>query len=83
MVPLSATAGRQRPLFDLAEAGRAPLTRTDVMRADEVAMLVGISKRTVYEWARQGRLPCRRRGNVVLFLRPEVAAWLVDPAADF
>ena len=73
----------QPPLFTLGELGRAPLTRADVMRADEVAQLVGISRRTVYLWARQGKLPCRRRGNVVLFLRPEIADWLVDPAADF
>jgi excisionase family DNA binding protein len=65
------------------EVGRAPLTRADVMRAGQVAELVGISRQTVYLWARQGKLACRRRGNVVLFLRPEIATWLVDPAVDF
>lgn len=78
----SAHTGQPR-LFSESELGRVPLTRDDVMRADQVAELVGISRRTVYLWARQGKLPCRRRGNVVLFLRPEIARWLVDPDADF
>jgi excisionase family DNA binding protein len=77
-----ATSG-QPALFISDELGRASLTRADVMRAEQVAELVGISRRTVYLGARQGKLPCRRRGNVILFLRPEIAAWLVDPAADF
>lgn len=70
-------------LFVEGELGRVPLTRDDVLRAEQVAELVGISRRTVYLWARQGKLPCRRRGNVILFLRPEIARWLVDPAANF
>lgn len=59
------------------------LSRSDVMRAEAVAELLGISRRTVYEWARQGRLPCRRRGKVVLFVRPQIEAWLLDPKSDF
>lgn len=71
------------PATSAAISTAAPLTRADVMRADDVAVLLGISKRTVYHWARQGRLPCRRRGNVILFLRSEVTGWLADPDADF
>jgi excisionase family DNA binding protein len=82
MPPRPLAAG-QPPLFTESEIGRARLTRADVMRAEQVAELVGISRRTVYLWARQGKLPCRRRGHVVLFLRAEIVAWLVDPAADF
>lgn len=74
---------RQPQLFAENDLGRIPLTRNDVLRAGQVAELVGISRRTVYLWARQGKLPCRRRGHVVLFLRPEIARWLVDPDADF
>lgn len=59
------------------------LTRGDVMRADDVADLLGLSVGAVYSWARAGRIPHRRRGRVVLFVRPEVEAWLLDPAADW
>ncbi|MCW3040131.1 MAG: Helix-turn-helix domain [Solirubrobacterales bacterium] len=53
------------------------------MRAREVAAMTGLSASTVYDWARQGKLPCRRRGNVRIFLRSEVERWLLDPEADF
>jgi len=59
------------------------VTRDDVLRAADVAAITGISVSTVYDWARQGRLPCRRRGNVRIFLRSEVERWLLDPDADF
>lgn len=61
----------------------AELTRDEVLRAPEVATMTGLSLSTVYSWARCGRLPCRRRGNVRIFLRSEIEAWLHDPTADF
>lgn len=70
---------------DDAESG-APtggLTRADVLRATDVAAMTGLSTSTIYDWARHGRLPCRRRGNVRIFLRSEVERWLLDPNADF
>jgi excisionase family DNA binding protein len=52
------------------------LTRIDVMRAADVAALLGLPLSTIHEWARQGRLPSRKRGRHRLFLRSEVEAWL-------
>jgi excisionase family DNA binding protein len=46
------------------------------MRAGEVAELVGIPRSTVYQWARERRLPCRRRGRHLIFLRWEIENWL-------
>lgn len=58
-----------------------PITSADVMRAQDVADLTGIPKSTVYQYAREGRLPSRRRGRHLLFLRFEVEHWLhaADP----
>jgi excisionase family DNA binding protein len=57
---------------------RQPMTRADVMRAIDVAELLGLPLSTIHEWARQGRLPSRKRGRHRLFLRSEVEAWLMD-----
>jgi excisionase family DNA binding protein len=54
-----------------------PITRTDVLRATDVADLLGVSKSTVEEWARRGLLPSRKRGKRRFFLRWEIEAWLI------
>ncbi len=53
------------------------ITRADVMSASEVAILIGIPKTTVEDWARRAVLPSRKRGRRRLFLRWEVEAWLI------
>jgi excisionase family DNA binding protein len=58
-----------------AESDR-PLTRTDVLRAADVADLLGISKSTVEDWARRQLIPNRKRGRRRFFLRWEIEAWL-------
>lgn len=54
-----------------------PLTRADVLRAQDVADLTGIPVSTVHEWARTDRIPSRKRGRHRLFLRAEVESWLL------
>lgn len=49
-----------------------PLTRSQVMRAGEVAELLRVPVSTIHEWARDGRLPSRKRGRHRLFIRSEV-----------
>lgn len=56
---------------------RRGITRADVMCAAEVAVLLGVPKSTVEDWARRGILPSRKRGRRRLFLRWEVEDWLV------
>ena len=53
------------------------ITRADVMCAADVAVLLGVPKSTVEDWARRGILPSRKRGRRRLFLRWEVEDWLV------
>jgi len=47
------------------------------MCAADVAVLLGVPKSTVEDWARRGILPSRKRGRRRLFLRWEVEDWLV------
>ena len=35
--------------------------------AKEVAEHLGVTEQTVYKWARQGEIPCRRFGRTVKF----------------
>ena len=35
--------------------------------AREVAKHLGVTEKTVYKWARQGEIPCRRFGRTVKF----------------
>jgi excisionase family DNA binding protein len=49
-----------------------------LLDADDVAALLGILVKTVRQFAREGRLPCRRIGRHVRFVRAEVEAAVVD-----
>jgi excisionase family DNA binding protein len=51
------------------------------MHAREVAELLDVSERTIYEWARSGTLPAMRRGRVVRFRRWEVEAFIAGDLA--
>lgn len=53
------------------------ITRADVMSAAEVALLLGVPKTTVEDWARRGVVPSRKRGRRRMFLRWEIEDWLV------
>jgi excisionase family DNA binding protein len=48
----------------------------DVLTAGQVAEMLGLSLKTVYESAARGRIPCRRVGRRCLFFRPAIVAWL-------
>ena len=48
----------------------------EVMTADEVAKLLRVDRKTVYEAAQRGELPHRRLGRRLLFERGAVLRWL-------
>ncbi len=62
------------------EHRRAPVSvlGSPLLDADDVAALLGIPVKTVRQFAREGRLPCRRIGRHVRFVRAEVEAAVVD-----
>ena len=45
------------------------------LSVDEAAELLSISKRTIYGWIQQGRIPYRKAGRRVLFLESELLEW--------
>jgi predicted DNA-binding transcriptional regulator AlpA len=49
-----------------------------ILRTNEVAEMLGISRVTLWRWARGGHLPPKRRigPNVVGWVEAEILAWL-------
>lgn len=47
-----------------------------VMRANEVRHILGIGKNTLYTWANEGKIPCKRVGRIILFPRKGFSEWL-------
>jgi excisionase family DNA binding protein len=63
-------------------AGETPAASTqrqelaEVMTADEVAEMLRLDRKTVYDYAGRGEIPCRRIGKRILFSREALALWL-------
>jgi excisionase family DNA binding protein len=57
---------------------RRPITRGDVMKASDVAGLLGIPVSTVHDWARRNVIPSQKRGKHRFFLRWEIEGWLTS-----
>jgi len=47
-----------------------------ILTADQVAEILGVDRKTVYDAATRGDIPCRRLGRRLLFYRPALEAWL-------
>lgn len=52
-----------------------------VMTATEVAKLLGVNRKTVYEAVARGDIPHRKFGRRILFSRAAVMGWLAAPGA--
>ena len=58
--------------FGLVDDSRDP----DAITADEVATLRRLDRKTVYDYAGRGEIPCVRVGKRMLFSREAIALWL-------
>lgn len=47
-----------------------------VFTASELAEMLGVDKKTVYDGASRGEIPCKRLGRRVLFPRAAITRWL-------
>ena len=54
---------------------RPAIGTTRFLSVDEAAELLSISRRTIYGWIQQGRIPYRKAGRRVLFLESELLEW--------
>lgn len=50
--------------------------QVQMLRARDLAELLGVSTRRIYQLAKQRRLPVVREGRALLFPRPAWEAWL-------
>jgi excisionase family DNA binding protein len=66
--------GSQAPRGRSDPVTNAPLVYT----ADELAELLGVDRKTIYDFATRGEIPCKRLGRRILFPRAAIAAWLVS-----
>jgi excisionase family DNA binding protein len=63
-----------RALDDLIERVNRPAALSEpLLDADDVANLLNIPVKTVRQYARDGRLPCRRFGKHIRYVRAEIA----------
>ena len=54
----------------------------EVMEADEVATFLGLDRKTVYDYAARGAIPCRRLGKRLLFSRRALVVWLAGTCSN-
>lgn len=54
-----------------------PLLSEPLLTADDAAALLRVRRSTVYELARNRRLPHVRVGRRILFVRSDLAAWVL------
>jgi excisionase family DNA binding protein len=48
----------------------------------EVAFLLRVSERTLYDWVSQGKIPYRKAGSHTIFDRDEILAWTKPKASE-
>ncbi len=57
-----------------------PLPR--FLEVKEVAILLRVSKRTIYDWVSQRKIPFRKAGDRTLFLSDEILEWTQPESAE-
>lgn len=69
---------------NVSQPGPASATPTseirDVLCADQVATWLGVNRKTVYNSAARGKIPCQRLGKRLLFSREALGMWLAGHA---
>lgn len=75
------TGKRQSHTAAHTAAHSANASEHDCMNANELARYLRVNRKTVYEYAGNGVIPCRRLGRRLLFSRAAVVAWLARQTA--
>ena len=52
------------------------MSEHEIMTVEEVAEMLRVSERTIYDWAQKGEIPCGKLGNTWRFKRNEVSRWV-------
>jgi len=48
----------------------------------EAATFLAVKERTIYAWVQERRIPFRRAGRLLRFVRAELSAWALAQAED-
>jgi len=63
-------------LSDVIANDNAQTAERECMCVEEVAEFLGVDRKTVYDYAGRGTIPCRRLGKRFLFSRRALVLWL-------
>lgn len=74
----AALAAVERHLAPAAPIETHPVEPPEVMTVREVAALLRLNRKTIYDAAARGELPSRRVGRRVLISRAALVAWLAS-----
>ena len=53
-----------------------PPVERECLSPDELAIFLGVNRKTVYAYAMRGLIPHRRLGRRIVFSRTQVVSWL-------
>ena len=70
------TAALELAGADPANDNAPSLAEREVMSVEECAAFLGVDRKTVYDYAARGVLPCARLGKRILFSRQMLVLWL-------
>lgn len=54
------------------------ISRPQFLTVEEVAELLRVSPRSVYDWVSQGQIPFRKAGRRTIFLLDEILNWTAE-----
>jgi putative molybdopterin biosynthesis protein len=58
------------------------LTRPQFLTVEEVADLLRVSPRSIYDWVSQRQIPFHKAGRRTIFLLDEILAWTTERRQD-
>ena len=58
------------------------LTRPQFLTVEEVAELLRVSPRSIYDWVSQRQIPFHKAGRRTIFLLDEILAWTTERRQD-
>ena len=58
------------------------ISRPQFLTVEEVAKLLRVSPRSVYDWVSQGQIPFRKAGRRTIFLLDEILKWTNERSRD-
>lgn len=71
---------KERVAMGLVKPGAAPRRAPVYLTVSEVAELLRIRPRTVYQMVSQRRIPFRKAGRILLFEESEIDSWTKEGA---